>query len=384
LIYAFLMQTPPAPNGLVQLAHDWNDLKLTYAFLFIFACVFGLELYLSHSLTTPAMAQLVLMGGSNSDLVLRDAEWYRLFTAGLLHGGWMHLLFNSYAFYFAGTTLEPLLGRAWLFVLFWVGVVGGSVAGLYLNAPNIISVGASGGIMGLLAAMFVVAHRFPPGDERNLIRTNALQVLIPSLIPIGISIGGAKVDYGAHAGGAAAGALAGVLILALWPRARLRPYLQKATLVLAVGVALAVGYCVAQVTSALPKALKEWEMAKFLVPAPVMHAEIRKPKPDLPHLIAQFPRDPAPHYYMGKLLLFGRQTRETRQKAAAEFELALAQREMLDLFYWNTELELRTREALAEVWEKDSPDKIAPLLKRYCGTPAQGHLQPHLRSQACP
>ncbi len=371
------------PVGIVQLAHDFNDLKLTYAFLFVFACVFGFELYLSHSLSTPQMMQLVLMGGSNWNLVVRDQQWYRLATAGLLHGGWMHLLFNGYAFYFAGTTLEPLLGRSWLFLLFWIGVVGGSAAGLALNSPNVISVGASGGIMGLLAAMFVVAHRIPAGAERNLIRTNALQVLIPSLIPIGISIGGAQIDYGAHAGGAVAGAASGLLILGLWPRTRLRPFLDKYTVLVALVCGAAVAYCVAQVTRSLPQQLAEWSLAQQLVPAATMHAELQKRAPDMAHLITAYPHDPGPRYYQAKLIGFGPDTRRARDKAALELETALRERQILDVFYANTELEWRIRVALAEIYEKDQPAKVQETLARYCGTAIEGKLPPKLRKRRC-
>jgi rhomboid protease GluP len=376
-----MQESPPA--GIVQLAHEFNDLKLTYSFLFLFAAVFGLELYLSHNLTTPDMMQLVLMGGSNRDLVLRDGEWFRLATAGLLHGGWLHLLFNCYAFYFAGTTLEPLLGRSWLFLLFWAGVVGGSAAGLWLNATNVISVGASGGIMGLLAAMFVVAHRIPAGNERNLIRTNALQVLIPSLIPVGLSIGGSKIDYGAHAGGAITGALGGLLVLALWPRARLRPYAKHFTLVLALLCAALVAFCVSEVARSLPQQLTEWTLSKQLVPAATMQTELRKTAPDMTHLIAQFPHDPGPRYYQAKLLGFGPKTRASRDQAALHLETALNERRVLDLFYSNTELEWRIRIALAEIYEVDQPEKVRPTLARYCGTPIEGRLPKKLAVTSC-
>src|SRR5262249_20109629 len=103
---------------------------------------------------------LYALGGMNADAVVKKGEWYRLLTAALLHVDAFHLALNGLALGLAGWVLESLLGRAWFLGLFFLGALGGSLMGLAVNPPNMVSVGASGAVMGLLAAALVAAMRF--------------------------------------------------------------------------------------------------------------------------------------------------------------------------------------------------------------------------------
>ena len=67
---------------------------------------------------------------------------------------------NGFCLYLAGRVLETLVGRSWLVVIFLVGALGGSVASLLINPPNLLTVGASGAIMALFAAIFTLSFRF--------------------------------------------------------------------------------------------------------------------------------------------------------------------------------------------------------------------------------
>ena len=48
-----------------------------------------------------------------------------------------------------------------MMALFVIGALGGSLASLTINPDNIASVGASGAIMGMLAAGIILALRLP-------------------------------------------------------------------------------------------------------------------------------------------------------------------------------------------------------------------------------
>ena len=111
---------------------------------------------------------LFAMGGANSGAILNDGQWYRLLTAALLHADALHLLFNGVALGLAGYLLEALIGPAWLVVLFFLGALGGSLMGLAVNSAEVVSVGASGAVMGLLAAALVASLRLPRGQERHV------------------------------------------------------------------------------------------------------------------------------------------------------------------------------------------------------------------------
>ncbi len=218
---------------------------LTTALIAVLAAIFLAELGFAlgplSGMLSPNPLTLVALGGIFGPAFAEAQEYWRLFTAPLLHGGALHIGFNGLALWIAGQALEGLLGRAWFFALFAASAVTGAVFSLWLNPANLVSVGASGGIMGLLAAMLVVAQRLPYGPARTQYRGTALQMLIPALLPLGISIGGAAIDYGAHLGGALAGAGLMGLLLVLWRRddavTPLRPF------ALLVGAVFIAGAC---------------------------------------------------------------------------------------------------------------------------------------------
>jgi membrane associated rhomboid family serine protease len=135
-----------------------------------------------------------------------DGEWWRLVTSGFLHFGLIHLLFNSWAIWSVGQSLERGLGR-WRFVsLFLVSVLGGSAGALLLSGPGTVTAGASGGLFGLFAAGFMGSRaRQIPFGASGWGPTLLMNLFITFSIP-GISIGG-------HLGGAVAGAVCGSVLL---------------------------------------------------------------------------------------------------------------------------------------------------------------------------
>ena len=213
---AELVPPPPLP----QLAESGKPL-LTYAMLALFTGIFLIEVFLpggSHDEFTPDITTLVAMGGVSRSLVEQQGEWYRLFTAALLHAGPLHLIFNGVAFWIGGLFLEGLVGPAWLFTIFGLGALGGSLMSLAINDPNIVSVGASGAIMAMLAAGLVATRRIPPNAGRARIQSGLLRMLIPSLLPFISVHSGEKIDYADHFGGTLAGLAVGLLLLATWPK----------------------------------------------------------------------------------------------------------------------------------------------------------------------
>lgn len=88
------------------------------------------------------------------DRILRHGEWYRLFTAGVVHVGFGHLAFNMITLFFFGPLLELRLGVINFIILY----VGSDLAAQGLSLwkqhgnPRYSAVGASGAISGVLFA----------------------------------------------------------------------------------------------------------------------------------------------------------------------------------------------------------------------------------------
>jgi rhomboid protease GluP len=127
-----------------------------------------------------------------------EGEWYRLITAGFLHAGLTHLLFNALALYTLGTPFEALYGKVRYALLLLGSLIAGSYASITFNADNQVSVGASGAIFGLFGALLVVRKRLG-ADMRSIFTLLAINAVIAIAIP--------NIDWRAHLGGLAGGVL---------------------------------------------------------------------------------------------------------------------------------------------------------------------------------
>jgi rhomboid protease GluP len=78
-------------------------------------------------------------------------EWWRLLTAGFLHGGLMHIVFNSWALMDIGTHAEQVYGTRRMAAIYLIATMGGFAASSVFTGS--LSVGASAGLFGLIGAM---------------------------------------------------------------------------------------------------------------------------------------------------------------------------------------------------------------------------------------
>ncbi len=156
---------------------------------------------------------LGINGGGNSRLAVdlglfgpfvADGQWYRIITAAFVHAGIIHLLFNMIVLWWLGGALERYAGTTRMGLIFLTSIVWGSAGALLLD-PMALTVGASGGIYGLMAALLVLERQqgialLGSGLGVFLLLNLALTFVIP-----GISIGG-------HLGGIAGGLLAALVL----------------------------------------------------------------------------------------------------------------------------------------------------------------------------
>jgi membrane associated rhomboid family serine protease len=139
-------------------------------------------------------------------------EVWQLLSYGFLHGSLTHLFFNMFALYMFGGEVERLLGHRHFLVYYLVCVVGAAIAQLVvmgnMNMPPAPTVGASGGVFGLLLAFGMAwPHRrlmllFPPIPMPAWLFVTLYGVLE---LYMGVTGSGAGVAHFAHLGGMAAG-----------------------------------------------------------------------------------------------------------------------------------------------------------------------------------
>jgi membrane associated rhomboid family serine protease len=101
-----------------------------------------------------------------------DFELWQLVSYSFLHGSLLHLMFNMLALYTFGRDVERLFGSMWYLQFYLASVVAGALSHLvvtgWMGGPPIPTVGASGGVYGLLLAYGIYFPRrtvlllFPP------------------------------------------------------------------------------------------------------------------------------------------------------------------------------------------------------------------------------
>jgi len=145
----------------------------------------------------PTSAALAVLGMTGA-FALADGRWWTLITAIFLHGSLLHLLFNLAIGRRYLQDVVTLYGTARAWVIFMAaGVVGFAVSDFAAGVPTI---GASGSIFGLLAALIVYGRRMHHAVTQQLWMAAAVMFVFGFFMP--------SVNNWAHAGGFAGGFVA--------------------------------------------------------------------------------------------------------------------------------------------------------------------------------
>ena len=180
-------------------------MPVTWALGGLIAAIYVIEIIVGAPDDITKMIRL----GANVPLLVHAGQWWRLLTAGFLHGSFQHILFNGMALLSIGSLLERLIGSTRFLIIALVANVGGNIASA-MSAGHDVSVGASSCVFGLFGALLVVqiARRamLPPQLVLSrqqwiyLLGVNALISLLPG------------IDLSAHVGGFVTGSVCGALL----------------------------------------------------------------------------------------------------------------------------------------------------------------------------
>ena len=189
---------------------------VTSALLVANILMFGVSLVLTmqageagglHILTGMSGEASYRLGASYGPAIFERHQWWRLITAMFLHGGLIHIGFNMIALMQFGPALEELYGSARYFFLY---VFTGAFGFLVSAWTGHFSVGASGGLLGLVGAMLAVTSKRGGAFMREVRSRLITSVVI--LFAIGF-MGSFGIDNAAHLGGFAAGFVIGKIFV---------------------------------------------------------------------------------------------------------------------------------------------------------------------------
>lgn len=175
--------------------------------VFIAQLLFGDAIHALSPLNLAADERSAFAAGFVKQYFLKYHEYWRILTGAAVHGGLLHVVMNCYAFWMFGRLVEMLSNRAHLAIVFLLSCLGGGLLSLYF-LPDVPSVGASGGIVGLLGYVTVYAfrrHKFISPQFRK-----SLLINIGFLFLFGLVLFNVVDNYG-HLGGLITGAVYGLI-----------------------------------------------------------------------------------------------------------------------------------------------------------------------------
>jgi len=148
----------------------------------------------------------IVAAGFDKPLFLQSHEYWRILTGATVHGGIAHVLMNCYAFYSFGKIFEMLSNRAHLAIVFLLSALGGGILSL-IFVPGGLSVGASGGVVGLIGYLAVYSfqrRRFITPEFRKNLLINIGFILVFGIVLY------QTIDNFGHVGGLLTGAVYGL------------------------------------------------------------------------------------------------------------------------------------------------------------------------------
>lgn len=152
---------------------------------------------------------LVRLGGLVPAYVTQDGEWLRVLAAMFLHGGVLHFAMNMVALYYLGSAMERALGPIRQLALYLFAGIGGNLVIAFFGEDYVLTIGASGALYGIMAAMFYITlvrkDWYTPSSVAAIRRMILINFAFTFLIP-GISVIG-------HLAGFGCGLLAAVVLI---------------------------------------------------------------------------------------------------------------------------------------------------------------------------
>lgn len=163
-----------------------------------------------------ASARKLLSSGALNAQRIDGGEFWRLSASLLLHGDLLHLIFNALAILALGRIAQAIFGWVRSAEILYLSGLAGAFLSWSMGATR--TVGASGAIFGLLAALCIFGWKYRDqmrgelGDllRRRLLFWGSLNLCIGLIIP--------NIDNPSHFGGFICGCMLGAIVGHRWEK----------------------------------------------------------------------------------------------------------------------------------------------------------------------
>lgn len=185
---------------------NWNALKTQkLPWCNIIIIVVNVLVFLYTDLFAYSQNDAIVNAGALSwYAVLEQGQWYRLLTCMFLHSNLEHIFNNMLILGYVGSCLEEKIGSIRYGILYLAsGILAGCASMGYnmLQNDNVVSIGASGAIFGVIGAMLFVVLARRNEEDRYTVR----QIAVMAVLSLYGGLTSQGVDNAAHFGGFIAG-----------------------------------------------------------------------------------------------------------------------------------------------------------------------------------
>ena len=208
---------------------------VTYGLIAIFVVIWILEYAtISSSPTSTSGLDICSWGALPNEAISPElgcltgagVDWWRFVSSAFIHDptNVYHVLFNSIAMLFIGRLVEQLYGRLVLVGVFLITAIAGGLFWFGVSTvgptlpditPGTISLGASGGIAGLIGLLLMVGRlqgKNVPVGITHTVRNYAVTVIVLNVVLTFVFGQSVDINNYAHIGGLIAGALLGCFL----------------------------------------------------------------------------------------------------------------------------------------------------------------------------
>jgi rhomboid protease GluP len=175
--------------------------------LVINVAFFAVELALNYRLTHGFDLDgrtTVLLGAEYGPLIQRG-QWWRLITAGFLHGNFLHIAMNSWSLFILVTEVEQFYGTSRLIAAYIFSTFTGFLCAYLFSTGS--ALGASAAAFGLMGVMLAMGLRNRADPLSQAVRAHYGQWLVFGLV---MSFG-RGISMAGHVGGFVGGLLIGLV-----------------------------------------------------------------------------------------------------------------------------------------------------------------------------
>ncbi len=187
----------PPQMSFLKLKNNIKTPYITFSFFLFWVCLL-FDGYVSGT------QESMIINYGMSNRAITHGEYYRFVTAMFLHADLQHLFSNMIYLYYFGTRLERIYGPVkYLFLYMFCGIS----ASLFSIAFNdVLAIGASGAMYGLLGATLMLVKKF----GTRYISMNYATILLLACLGLGIGFLSDNIDNFGHIGGVVAGCCLGI------------------------------------------------------------------------------------------------------------------------------------------------------------------------------